>query len=322
MKCGKVRDLFSSFAENAMDGKLSARVEEHLAQCELCRRAYDRFRTTLAMLDSIPEVDPPAGFHESVMAEVERIKRTTPAPVKWWRVDWQHVFTIRVPARAVAAAAVVVFLFAVAFQFSPVRTAVANWFTFQKPTNAPIQYIDEYAPPAPLPWNPRTSKQELLINIDSQKPGQYLLRLGTNNSSPLNFELKVGRTKYDGSVQKGQSSTIEIPAPPAGSVVVARILWRMGEQDRLQWIFLPSKLKARGKSENAILKDFAVYDMLRLISRQHGVAIIASGDLSKKIPYTRTDHASPDEAFYESLSKVGMRAEGVAESVYEVRPTR
>ncbi|MGB9618923.1 MAG: anti-sigma factor family protein, partial [Armatimonadota bacterium] len=229
MKCGKVRDLFSRYLENATDGRITARVEEHLSACESCRRAYQRFRATVAMLDSIPEVEPPADFHATVMAQVERAKRAAPAPVRWWTVDWQHVFTIRVPVRAAAVGIAAILLFVLAFQlFPPLRTGIASLLLPQKPAPAPISSIDDNAVRTPLPWSPKTSGPGLQISVEPEKPGTYSVRLGTTSKKQVAFEVEVDGTKYSGSLAAGAGSQIKVPAPSAGSVAVVHIAWSIG----------------------------------------------------------------------------------------------
>ncbi len=106
MRCARVRDLFSSYLENEMDVPTSVQFEKHLAECNKCQADYDRFTAAVMVLDEVKEVDPPAGLHAAVMAGVEKTRRAVPSPVRWWQIDWQHVFTLRVPARAAAYAAV------------------------------------------------------------------------------------------------------------------------------------------------------------------------------------------------------------------------
>ncbi len=323
MRCGSVRDLFSRYLENAMDGNMTARFDEHLAGCESCRRALERFSATVAMLDSIPEVDPPADFHASVMAQVERARRTVPAPVKWWTVDWQHVFTIRVPARAAAVGFAVLLMFALAVQlFPPLRTGIAGLFWAQEPPSAPIADVDENAPKAPLPWNPKTSDRGLQISIAADMPGEYSVMLGTSSKEPVRFQIEVAGTKYSGFAAAERVATIKVPAPPVGSVAVVHVAWSIREWGRYQSVFLPAKLERHSSPKSFALENVTVRDVLRTVCWQYGVAIIASGDLGKSVPYAQVDHATPSEALYESLNKVGMKWRGIASSVYAIEPAR
>jgi len=324
MKCGRVRDVFSRYMENAMDGNMTARIDEHLAGCESCRHAYERFSATVAMLDGIPEVDPPAGFHAAVMAQVERTRRTVPTPVKWWSIDWQHVFTIRVPARAAAVGFAVVLLFALAFQFfPPLKSGMMTVLGLQKPSSTQITHIDEEAPPAWLPSNPGAkSDSALLISIAADAPKEYSVRLGTKSDKPVAFEVAVGATKYSGFVVANRVSAINVPAPPAGSVAVVHIAWSIQEWGRYQSLFLPAKLNTQSSLKSFRLENVKVRDVLRTVCREYGVAIIASGNLGKPIPYARVDEATPDDALYDSLNQVGMKARGLASSVYAVEPVR
>ncbi len=132
MKCNRIQEMFSDYMENAMDARSCVEFEQHLTECACCSMDYDRFTQTVTMLDEMPEVEPPADFHASVMARVERARRTAPRPVRWWEIDWQRVFTIRVPARAVAMGLTLVLLMVLAVRFTGLSTITAGLFTPQK----------------------------------------------------------------------------------------------------------------------------------------------------------------------------------------------
>ena len=324
MKCGRVRDLFSRYMENAMDGNIIAKLDEHLAGCELCRHAYERFSATVAMLDGIPEVDPPADFHAAVMAQVERARRTVPTPVKWWSIDWQHVFTIRVPARAAAVGFAVVLLFALAFQFfPPLKSGMMNIIGLQKPSSTQITHIDEDAPRAWPPSNPGAkSDSDLLIGITADTANVYSVRLGTKSNTGVAFQVDVAGTNYSGFVVANRGSVIKVPAPAAGSVAVVGIAWSLNDRGRYESVFLPARLVRQSPPRSFVLQNVKVEDVLRKICRDYGVAIIASGNLGKPVPYAEVDSATPNEALFYSLEQAGMKGRALGSSVFAVEPVR
>ena len=321
MRCGRVRDLFSRCLENAMDSALSGRFDEHLAACAACREAYERFSATVVMLDEMPEVEPPADFHAAVMARVEQARRTTPQPVRWWRIDWQHVFTIRVPARAAALGLAVVLLAAVAFQLTPVgQTGVALFFGPAKSINKPISDFDSNAPKAWHPWHSQ-AQAGLLIDVKMEANSVYAIRLVTRNRGPIGFALRAGESSYSGVVIANQDSVIRIPAPESG-LSEAKIAWNCMEQSRQESIFLPAKLQTQASPRSFILRDASVRDTLRKIAQEYGIVVIARGDLNKNIPHCEVNQLPPGEALYNCLEDTGLKSRAEASSVFTVEPER
>ncbi len=102
MKCGKAQELFSSYLEKTIQPPMGVVFEQHLEECAECKAAYDRFHATTVVLDELPMVEPPADMRAAVMARIEENRRQAPARVKWLHFDWQSVFTLRVPAKALA----------------------------------------------------------------------------------------------------------------------------------------------------------------------------------------------------------------------------
>ena len=310
--------------ENAMDGNLSAKVDEHLTACASCREAYERFNATVMMLDEIPEVNPPADFHASVMARVERTRRRVPETVRWWRIDWQHVFTIRVPARAAVVGLAVVLLFAMAFQlFPPLRGGIAIFFGLQRPSAAPIHAIPEGAPRGWLPWNSNAKDHSgLLIDIAADRGKVYSIRLGTKGDRIIGFGVKAAGNSYSGFVGASRDTIVKVPAPPAGSVAEAEITWSDIEQDRVEHILLPAKLEPGTSPRSFTMQNVRVEDVLRKVCREYGVAIIASGDLKKPVSYAQVDRGTPYDALYYCLESVGMKARALSSTVFAVEPVR
>lgn len=324
MNCKKARDLFSAYFENSIGSSCATELKQHLAECEACNRTYERFKYAISIMESLPEVEPPRSFRAGVMARVESAKRGVPARVRWWRLDWQRVFTIRVPARVAAVGLVVLVAFAMSLQFlPPLRTGIASLFWAQKSAETPISTLDQDSARAPKPWTPeKTNGSGLIVTLDTESPDVYLLRLHTKSLKPAAFEVDVSGTKYSGYVLADKPSAIRVPAPRSGSVRVVHVAWSIGEWGRYQTIFLPSKLQNRTTTRTFEIEQATVSDVLRKICKDYGVAIIAWGNLSKQISYAQVYQATPDDALYECLSRVGLKAYGVASSVYAVEPVR
>ncbi|MDH7601024.1 MAG: zf-HC2 domain-containing protein [Armatimonadota bacterium] len=324
MNCKAARNLFSAYLDNSIDSSRKVDLEKHLADCEQCDRAYSRFRYAISMLERLPDVNPPAGFRASVMARVEVERRKVPARVRWWSIDWQKVFTIRVPARALAVGLAVLIAFVISLQvLPPLRTGIAGLFLAQKPSEAPISTLDQESARAPMPWTPENRNgQGLILTLDVVQSGVYCLKLHTKSLKPVAFDIDISGTKYSGFVVADKPSAIKVPAPRSGSVRVVHVAWSIGEWGRYQTVFLPSKLRSRAVVKTFSIEKATVADVLRRICREYGVAIIAWGNLGKPVAYAQVYQATPDDALYECLNRVGFKAYGVAASIYAVEPVR
>ncbi|MGQ9454337.1 MAG: anti-sigma factor family protein [Armatimonadota bacterium] len=324
MNCKRVRDLFSAFFEDSLDQRSSDLVAKHLAECNSCRTTYERFKSAISLLEAMPEVDPPVNFRASVMARVEETRRTAPTRVKWWSLDWQRVFTIRVPARALAVGIAVLVAFVVSVQLvPPLRTGIASLFWTQKPADVSISTFDQDTVRAPRPWTPENEDNSaVVLSVGSTQPGVYLLKINSRSSDPVKFDVDVSGTRYSGYVSVNRPATIRVPAPAAGSVRIVHAVWSIREWGRYHTIFLPSRLQHRAVLRTFEMSGVTVADVLQRICREYGVAIIAWGNMGKSVGYVQVYQSTPEEAFYECLSRVGLKADGIASSVYVVGPVR
>ena len=135
MRCNKAQELFSSYLEKTIQLPMGVAFEQHLAECVRCRSAYDRFHATTIVLDELPVVEPPPDMHAVIMARVEQARRAAPGRVKWLHVDWQSAFTVRVSAKALAAAAAVLLVFVMVMQFSPLHSYMSGLLGVQPASN-------------------------------------------------------------------------------------------------------------------------------------------------------------------------------------------
>lgn len=104
MRCDEIRKRLSEYLDGELppDGKRS--VEEHLAGCEGCRRELSELELTLGHLRSLPEVEPPPFYTQSVMRRVREEAQAKPGLLR------KLFFPLRVklPIEALAVALVAV----------------------------------------------------------------------------------------------------------------------------------------------------------------------------------------------------------------------
>lgn len=76
MHCRETLALLDRAAEEGLDLRQAASLDEHVAGCEACREAHERLLAFHAILDGDPDPEPPPGFRERVMARVLAERRT------------------------------------------------------------------------------------------------------------------------------------------------------------------------------------------------------------------------------------------------------
>jgi len=333
MKCAKARDLFSSYLESEMDVPTSLQFEQHLAECHKCKADYDRMNAAVMMLDEMPEVEVPADFHASVMARVEQLRGTTPSPVKWWQIDWQHVFTLRVPARAAALAVVALLVVAVLAQVTPVGTGVMNLLGLQRVSQKLVTVQEPETAPS---WQLKSGDavydmrgSGLMIGVTSQveESGRiYALRLQSRSAEPVEFVVQTGERQYDGSVVRNQDSIIHVPVGASSDLAVAEVKWTYQGKRHTQYIFLPQKFDPQAHLNRLTMQfDNATYaEVLQRVAKAYGVVILASGDLQKVVPAAYVSKGNPAEVLYHAIEESGadMKQEVLAPSIYVVEPAK
>ncbi len=326
MKCARVQDLFSSYLEGTMDSPLCMAVEQHLADCPRCKSAYDRFHAAVVMLEEMPEMEPPPDFHASVMAGVQRARVTAPKPVKWWEIDWQHVFTIRVPARAAAAAVAVLLLMVITVQLTPLGPVVGGFIGLRHAQHSTVPPVDDGGV---NPWVPQgtsfsAADAGLSIGIAARASGTYDLRLGTKSNEPVAFTIDTGRKAYNGVVVSDQDTVIKVSVPSTMASITAKVEWRHGNKGHDEALFLPAKFDERSSEKRLSfsMQNVTIRQVLRRISEDYGIVILASGDIDYHLPYAAVRDGNPGDALYDCLESAGMKGQALADSVYVVEPTR
>lgn len=342
MKCDKAREQFSRYLENDLNPELRAEFEEHLSSCGECEALYDRFHATVVMLEEMPEVEPPAGFHAAVMARVEQARRTVAHPVRWWAVDWQRVFTIRVPARAVAAGFAVIIVLALAVQLTPLNNIAAS-LLFGK--RAPDSVITERieAPPGPRPYGTlpeaagRYYKSDtglsISVSVDSSQGRRsvYLLRLETQSEEPVGFRvylLPEGSTKpaggrdeiHSGQVSYLRDAVVPVVVTPSEGLrrcVAAQITWEFGGRRFAQYLFLPSRFDSAGTLKRSLMVGSAdVFDIASAVSAQFGAVIMAPGGLEGSSAAVELENGTATDALKQVAASGRLRWRQLGSSIY------
>lgn len=351
MKCAKVRELFSSYLENAIEPSIGVAVEQHFAECPRCKAGYERFRATAMLLDELPEMAPPPGFHETVMARVNRVRRTTPQPVRWWNVDWQNVFNARVPVRAVAMGAAILVVLAILIQFTPLSTIVAIPFGGRMGKNLPPG-AEVIEPVAPLPWSSTKKAQVqfqrqgagltmgLMVNSVSEDQVVYLLKLDTNSGGSIPVEAYllprgtgVGPSSGEaskiisGRVSEEAGNVVPVVVSSAGNdskSVVVHVRWTYNGVTRNEFIFLPPQFNSSAANESVSFSLPAGIwrDSLSTVSEKCGIVIAVPGNIMRKSKALQIESASPGSAVYQVVIGNGVKVRALGSSVYMVEPIR
>jgi len=332
MKCARARNLFSKYLENELDVETCVEFEQHLTECSSCKVEYGRFNVAVMMLDEMPEVDPPAGFHEGVMARIQNARNAAPKPVKWWQIDWQYVFPLRVPARAAALGVAALLFMAVLVQTTPVGTGVMNLLGLQRASTSSIGEDPVTAPS----WSLRTPDVAYSMNGTGLSIGVtskidesmrvYDLRLQAKGNRAVKFTIEAGDRTYSGSLVRNQDSVISVPVDASKELVVARLKWNHNGENHSRYVFLPRKFdsKAHAKRLNLKFDRMTIYDILRTVSKKYGVVVLASGNLKKYVPFAEVVSGNPAEALYSGVEESGanMKQDVLGPSIYIVEPAK
>jgi len=78
MSCHDARELFSARADDALTAPERAALDAHLASCAECRREWERFRATIALLHAVEHPRAPVGFVDRVLRATSRVPRHRP----------------------------------------------------------------------------------------------------------------------------------------------------------------------------------------------------------------------------------------------------
>lgn len=341
MKCAKAQELFSSYMEDTIETPLRVELEQHIEECQSCKTDYDRLNATVMLLEELPQVETPRDFHSVVMARVEQARRKTPHRVKWWAMDWQQVFTIRVPAKALATGLAAVLLSTVLVQLTPLNSVVAGWLPWNTKSANVLNVGDQ---DAPAPWKPwgtdsnacSTSNPGLsvCVKVNSESSQQYVYDLKIHTDSNKAVDFGVYMTQNGGStdnlisnetVTNDQSRVVPIVVAKSEDVnrsVVAKIVWTYDGAERTEYVFLPSNFdqNASGKSLSMSFKNESIYDVLSKVSAEYGSIVFASGNMSRTVGELNIESATLDQALFQSAKQSKMKRQEITTSTYVVEP--
>jgi hypothetical protein len=117
---------------------------------------------------------------------------------------------------------------------------------------------------------------------------------------------------------------IHVPVGAAQGLAVVRVNWNYGGTSHSHYVFLPRRFdpNAHAKQLDMLFENTTTSDILRKISRDYGVVILASGELTKRVPYANVESGSPTEALFHGVEESGanMKQEVLAPSIYVVEP--
>ena len=103
MNCEEVSKHLTEYLDKTLDTAMTTRVATHVISCALCRAESSELADCVRQVASLPEIDPPLGFAQRVMAHVRDIE---PAPGLMQRLMLS--LTSRAPVRATALAVVAI----------------------------------------------------------------------------------------------------------------------------------------------------------------------------------------------------------------------
>lgn len=78
MSCEDTRRDLEAYADGLLAGQEARRIEEHLARCEACRTEWEDIKKVLNAVSSLPAVNAPRDFKQSVMDKIARSGSTGP----------------------------------------------------------------------------------------------------------------------------------------------------------------------------------------------------------------------------------------------------
>jgi hypothetical protein len=97
MNCDQIQEHLSEFFDNRLNDANRCEIENHLASCPRCLPEAKQLRDGINAVAGLPEVEPPAGFSQRVMA---RIREEAAEPTLWERLF--QPLRIKIPLHATA----------------------------------------------------------------------------------------------------------------------------------------------------------------------------------------------------------------------------
>ena len=340
MKCAKAQELFSSYLEKTIQPPMGVAFEQHLAECPQCKAEYDRFHATTVVLDELPAVEPPPDMHAVIMARVARARNEAPARVKWLHIDWQSVFSPRVPAKALAMGAAMMLVLVLLVQLSPLHTVTASLLGGRA---SQVSVNDPGVAPGPLPYGVKSGSDvkaadldgglslAVSANSDSEASTAYTLKLGSRiqGSIPVQVSLvsddsiggmavskDLSKPQYVLTVSEKSSAAVTLFIPKSGenrAVKVAVVTWKSEGGSYNEYVFLPSSFGSAAKSELSV-SEVGVSSALSRLSAEYGAVILAPSSILSK-----TASVSAGGTLEDAVKQMGLSAQLLENSIYSVK---
>lgn len=74
MICKKIVELLPRFIENDFSKEEYAEIARHLEECERCKKEYEAMKKLIDRLETMPLLNVPKSFKESVMKSLKEMK--------------------------------------------------------------------------------------------------------------------------------------------------------------------------------------------------------------------------------------------------------
>jgi len=222
MEHTEIRRKLSAYLDGALDTKVRAEIEAHLAECDRCRAALADLKLTLAHLKNLPEVEPPPWLTAKIMTRVQN-------PSGQKQGFWQRLFLplhIKLPLEALA----LVFICVTSYYLTRTNAPLA-------PLTEPPQLTRSEAPrpepvkpaPAKTPGRtpavskPHTPAPQVTTGIPAAQPKQKEAATTYAPSPPTS----ASDISVPPKMSKPQFRTPETISRPAAE-------WAMPEQETIQ----------------------------------------------------------------------------------------
>jgi hypothetical protein len=142
MNCDEVQARLSEYLEKSLPPGTIKDTEEHLASCARCRAEAESLGDCMRRIASLPEVDPPLGFTQRVMA---RVRESEAKPAPWERL----LFPFRTKVAMQAATIVLISIMALYLFEEEPRRQETEWTLSDREFSSLEKNTQEPAPLAP-----------------------------------------------------------------------------------------------------------------------------------------------------------------------------
>lgn len=84
MKCNEIEILIMEYFDGALKKERLDNLLEHFSQCKTCEEEFNSMKAVLEAVESLPQLEPEAGFVKNVMMVVEKRK---------WKIKTEQYFS-------------------------------------------------------------------------------------------------------------------------------------------------------------------------------------------------------------------------------------